>query len=102
MWAELAPFVQPSLAILLALVVVLLLAGKLVPLATLTREIDAERRRADDLAAARDAANARADKLADYLHQLVPHAQVTTALIGEMRRAVGSGPHQPVEDRVDP
>lgn len=95
MWAELAPFVQPSFAVLLALVVVLLLAGKLVPLATLTREIEAERRRAEDLLAARDAAEARADKLADYLHQLQGHAQLTTALMTEMRRAVDSGPEDP-------
>lgn len=95
MWAELAPFVQPSLAVLLALVVVLLLTGRLVPLSTLTREIEAEQRRAADLLAARDAAEARADTLAGYLHRLQGHAQVTTALMTEMRRAVESGPEDP-------
>lgn len=88
MLAELEPFVQPSLAVLLALVVLLLLTGKLVPISTLTREIEQERRRADDLAAARDAAEARADRLADYVHQLLPYAHVTGELIGEMRRAM--------------
>lgn len=99
MLAELEPFVQPSLAVLLALVVLLLLTGKLVPERTLNREIEQERRRADDLAAARDAAEARADRLVDYVHQLLPHAQVTGELIREMRRALPEG--SPAGDRSE-
>lgn len=79
MLAELEPFVQPSLAVLLALVVLLLLTGRLVPIRTLTRELEQERR-------ARDAAEARADRLADYVAKLLPVADVTGELIGEMRR----------------
>lgn len=97
MWAELAPFVQPSLAVLLALVVVLLLTGRIVPVSTLTREVAAEQRRCDDIAAARDAERARADKLTEYIHQLLPYAHVTGELIGEMRRALpGDGTRPPV------
>lgn len=100
MWAELAPFVQPSLAVLLALVVVMLLTGRIVPVSTLTREIEAEQRRAADLAAAVAAERARADKLADYVHALLPHAQVATAVLGEMRRAVDAGDQPAIEDRT--
>lgn len=100
MWADLAPFVQPSLAALLAMVVVLLLTGRLVPVSTLTREVEAEQRRCDDLKAARDAADARADRLAAYVHELLPYARTADALIGEMRRAVEAGPPV-VEDRIE-
>lgn len=101
MWADLAPIVTPSLGGLLALVVVLLLTGRIVPVATLTREVEAEQRRCADIAAARDAADARADKLAAYLQELLPYARTADALIGEMRRAVDAPP-SPVDGRVGP
>lgn len=92
MWADLAPLVQPSLAALLALVVVALLTGRLVPKATADERVAAEQRRFADITRRAEAAEQRADRLSEYVHALLPHAEVATLVLREMRRAVEATP----------
>lgn len=101
-WADLGAFLTPERGILGGLVVIavlLVMTGRLVPVTTLTRHLEQANQRAEDLRAARDAADARADRLADYLHQLMPYARVTGELVTEMRRAVEAAPAQAMDGR---
>jgi hypothetical protein len=84
--SDLQPLVEPSLAALLALVVLLVLTGRLVPLSTIRRELEAERQRAADIKAAHDAMKEVASKQAEQLQLIVPYAQVADQVLTELRR----------------
>lgn len=86
-WPEVAQFATPSLGGLLALVVVLVLTGRLVPLSTLRREVRAEQSRTDDYKAAAEAANARADKTMDHLRELMPYARNVDVVMRALQAA---------------
>lgn len=86
MWSDIASLATPSLGGLLALVVILLLTGRIVPLSTLIRAVDAERRRSEDLRAALEAAHARADTLARYQLELLPYARNSAEILDQLRR----------------
>lgn len=76
--ALLAKVSAPSLV---ALVVLMILLGRLIPSRTLDREIEAERRRADDYKAAWEASDARGDAQAEQIAELVELARTTSALV---------------------
>jgi hypothetical protein len=84
---ELTAWATPSLGGLCALFVLLVMTGRLVPLSTLRREIDAERQRAEDFKAAHAAADQRADKLLEQQEQLLSYARTADAALTALRSA---------------
>lgn len=68
---QLIPWVQPTAYGLLGLAVLLVLFGFLVPLRQVRRELQREREIAEYYRAAAEANDARADKLADILADVV-------------------------------
>jgi hypothetical protein len=97
-WASLAPLVQPSLAALLALCVVLVVSGRLVPVATVRRLLEAERRfgeqqkeRAEELKVAGEAKDLRADALVRAVEELLPYARTADELVELLKREVDQG-----------
>jgi hypothetical protein len=77
----------PTLGGLLSLFVLLILGGRLVPVSTLRREVDAERQRAEDFKAAHQAADQRADKLLEQQDQLLAYARTADAALTALRAA---------------
>lgn len=71
------------------LVVLLVLFGLLVPVRTLNREVEQERRRGDDWKAAYDVQDARADVQAAQLVELLELARTMHAVMQGMQSAAG-------------
>lgn len=69
---HLLTWVQPTLSGLLALAVLLVLFGFLIPHRQVRRELQREKERGDEYKAAWQAADSRADTLAATLSELVP------------------------------
>jgi hypothetical protein len=93
--ADLAHLAQPSLAALCALFVVLIATGRLVPVSTLRREVEAERRmcelqakRADEQKARADLTSERADLLVEAIHDFLPYARNADDFMSRLQDAV--------------
>lgn len=87
MLGELAPWATPSnlsLGGLVALFVLAILSGLLVPLRTLQREVEAERRRADYLQQANE-------KQAEQIDRLLEAGRTTEAALAALQRAAERG-----------
>lgn len=76
---ELSQLATPTLGGLLGLCVLLILTGRLVPLATLKRELGAEQRRAD-------AEQARADKACEQVDLLLGYAHTADQVLRALPR----------------
>jgi hypothetical protein len=77
----------PTLGGLLGLCILLILGGRLVPVSTLRRELEAEHQRAEDFKAAHQAADQRADKLLEQQDQLLAYARTADAALTALRAA---------------
>ncbi len=87
MLEELTRWATPSLGGLCALFVLLVMTGRLVPVSTLRRELDAANQRAEDYKAAWESTDARADKLVEQQDQLLTYARTADAALSALRAA---------------
>lgn len=84
MLGELTQWATPSLGGLLGIGVLLILTGKLVPVSTLRREVDQERRRGDFLEKANEKQGEQLDRALDAL-------RTTEAALDALKRAAERG-----------
>lgn len=84
---ELAKWATPSLGGLCATFVLLIMTGRLVPVSTVRRLLDQERRRADDFKAAADAQGTRADKLVEQQDELLTLGRTAVQSLEALREA---------------
>jgi hypothetical protein len=83
----------PTLGGLLGLVVLAVLTGRLVPVATLLRELESADRRAEDYKAAAEAAGLRADKQAEQLDLLLTSMRASEQALLALRTLAERGRH---------
>lgn len=84
MLGELTQWATPSLGGLLAIGVILILTGRLVPISTLDREVEQERRRGDYLEKANE-------KQAEQLDRALEALRTTEAALDALKRAADRG-----------
>jgi len=84
---ELTAWATPTGWALAALLFTLMAVGKLVPVTWVNRMLEQERRRGDDLKAANDMSNARADKLLEQQDKLLTYAQSADSALTALRHA---------------
>lgn len=81
---ELTQWATPSLGGILAIGILLILTGKLIPVSTLEREVEQERRRADYLEKANE-------KQTEQLDRLIETLRTTEAALDALKRAAERG-----------